>query len=66
MQVLCALETKFWSMTVSDDQKKNDHNNSNYYYDYVYNCNNHYYSCLYLLQLCCSWLCCWMITIICL
>ena len=28
--------------------KQNDHNNSNYEYDYVYNCNNHYYSCLYL------------------
>ena len=36
MQVLCALETKFWSMAVSVGQK-NDHNNSNYYYDYVYN-----------------------------
>ena len=50
LQVLCVLEIKFWRMRVTDDQK-------NYYYDYVYYCNNHYYSCLYLLQLCCNWLC---------
>ena len=65
LQVLCVLEIKFWRMRVTTYTTMYTSlilhvlcgAQKNYYYDYAYYCNNHYYSCLYLLQLCCNWLC---------